>query len=289
MNPFRLFSSSVPRLAGIGLCGLVFTGCAYFGDREGPVVAEPSTPRSELVVLNLREASGWVAFREAEDSGARMENYRMVVIHQDSGKIMYDSIVPLAADLRTHGFEMEARDPRLLNLAHNVDRRIIEPMEAYERARGIEPEVSVDPAPAPDDAPPAPKEPREPPATQPAASTHPPEKDAPPPAPPGARAPEMVEAPASGLSGAVITAVEGEVLTLALDPPDALDEGDRFFLRHPPKVIALPGMEEDYRSRGEVAGLARILTIENGVATAKLLSGEVPDEVYLEPETDDSF
>jgi len=228
------------------------------------------------VAINLQESSGWVAYKDTRDPDPELENYRFLVIRQNSGEVIYDSIVPLAANLKTHGFEMEPNDPRLQNLARNVDQNIIAPMEAYKRRLDAEgsmtgnvPEPMATPAPPPV-------------APESTANPTPAPSQVPTPGPVPPSGPEVVDGPPTSLSGLTVLSVDDQTIAFDMEPPTLLKAGDRLFLRHPPKIIQLPGMEDQIMTQGEVAGLARIIEVEDGAATARLLSGEVPDQVYFE-------
>lgn len=263
---------------------LILNGCAMFSN-NGPKVPTrpppPSPPRSEMVLLNMSEASGWVAYDCDPEAGEETETYRIVVIRQASGEIIYDSQVPLTANLCTHGFEMAPTDPRLEQLARNVDRNIIAPLESHgnseahgnstEKAApgGREPQggISVIDAESKDVEPSDTGSGPEPAAAGESASD--------------TGADTMVP---GKLEGVRIVSVEGKQVTLLQEEDDLLAPGRRYFLRYPPKVIALPGYEQDSLvSKGEVAGLIEVDDVDGTDATARLLSGEAPAEGYLEP------
>lgn len=223
--------------------------------------------RSELVFLNIAEASGWVAYNcNPSDEATETENYRIVVIRQSNNELIYDSLVPLAADLCTHGFEMDPEDPRLQKLGRNVDAEIIEPLEAYQKSLNKEKR--------PSEAPPVQK-PEEP--TAPEERATPPENDG----KEGATATEPAAAAPNtpAASGAIsISGVDGDSVLLQLNNEEIPVAGDRFFLRTPPKIIAIPGTgEKIVTSEGEVTGLVEIVSVENGSARARILSGSAPE------------
>jgi hypothetical protein len=126
LNGFLLF------LFG-GTCLLFSSGCRSTSYSAPRPTVEPAEIRSELMLLNVPEASGWVAYHCTPSEEPEMEDYRVVVIRQQTGTIIYDSQIPLAVDLCTHGFEMAPDDPRLQHLARTVDSSIIEPLEAFRR------------------------------------------------------------------------------------------------------------------------------------------------------------
>lgn len=244
----------------VGTC-LFLSSCASTGRRPRATrTAEPDS-RSELVLLNIPEASGWVAYNCNPGGTPEMEDYRVVVIRQKSGEIIYDSQIPLAADLCTHGFEMAPDDPRLQRLARNVDTEIIDPLEAYQRSleekpmapEPVAPEPEAKASPTPDPAAPGPE----------AADSTP------------ASAPQPAQVKILGMA-------EGRVL-LDLADAETLQPGDRLFLRHNPTVIALPGSDETFvASEGEVAGLVEVVSVKDTSAQAKILSGSVPESGYAE-------
>ncbi len=231
---------------------------------------EPSAPvtedsRSELVFLNIEEASGWVAYN-CNPSGdeTETETYRVVVIRQKSGEVIYDSQIPLAADLCTHGFEMSPEDPRLKKLGRNVDSEIIEPLEAYQKSLEME---KAAPKAAPETKP-------EPAAQETKAQTPAEPKEA------AAPAPKAVEQANLTLP---ILGKDGDAVLLNLKDQEAPAVGDRFFLLTQPEVIAIPGTDEKVIiSKGEVTGLAEIQSVKNETARAKILSGNMPESGVAE-------
>lgn len=124
-------------------CALIF-GCATRDPGLPPRGTTPSGPtETQLVLLNIPEASGWVAFG---GSGEASREYRIVVSRADSDEVIYESRIYLPADLDTHGFEMAHDDPRLLGIARQVDRDILLPLreatlEPEENAATINPAV----------------------------------------------------------------------------------------------------------------------------------------------------
>lgn len=260
------------RLAPLVAVGLT-SGCISLGGRN---TNEPSTvrpTRTQLLMLNRAESSGWVGYTDQAMVNPPTEDYRILVIRQSSGEVLYDSVVPLPQGLRTHGFEMEQGDPRLQNLARQVDRNIIDPMEAYQREIGAAPVAPPPSTPPPDPSP----ETKEEMAPEPEPATSKPE----PPAKPK-EVPALVEGPNSSLSGITVLESKGKTLKLDVEPVDMLKKGDRLYLRLPPKVIVLPGMDNNILTPGEISGLVEVTDSEDGSVTAKLLSGEVPAEMYFE-------
>ena len=249
-----------------------------------PSLIQPT--RTQLVMINRAESSGWVGYTDQAMINPPKEDYRVLVIRQKTGEILYDSVVPLPANLKTHGFEMEPGDPRLQGLARRVDQNIIAPMEAYKQRSG-QSESAPPPPPAPtpvEEAPAPPTSPAEEP-TVPEASVEPPpapKSVEPPAAPKQEGLPALVEGPDSSLTGITVLETAKTSLTLDVEPAGMLQKGDRVYLRRPPKVIVLPGMEENIMTPGEVAGLVEIRSVDDGTVTAKLLSGEIPDQMYFE-------
>lgn len=261
MKQLNLNESS-PRGIPLVLCALslivVVSSCATTPSRRRntSTPAEPNS-RSELVFINMEEASGWVAYEcDSEGDGGETENYRVVVIRQKSGEIIYDSQIPLASNLCTHGFEMAPEDPRLKRLGQNVDREIIEPLEAYQKS--LENETSAETT-----------------AVQPEATSTP--------APPKKEKvkKETVEAeptvPVEAVAAVTITGMDGDFILLDFSQTDLPVAGDRFFLRSTPEVIEIPGTDETVlASEGEVTGLVEIVSVEGTSAQSQLLSGDIP-------------
>lgn len=263
---------------------VISSGCqstSYSAPRQ---TEETKEIRSELVLLNVPEASGWVAYHCTPEDEPEMEDYRVVVIRQQTGTIIYDSQIPLATDLCTHGFEMAPDDPRLLRLARTVDSSIIEPLEAFQRDQP-EPEPTVKSA-----------EPESPAETETSSdATASDEKsetaetgsvedeetatsDEPAGTSVRSRAEEMEEK-----SPFRMGAFENELLHIEVKEAGSLKIGDRLFVRNPPQMIALPGTNEQILvSEGEVIGLVEVVSTEDLTATAKLLNGEIPERGHLE-------
>jgi len=233
------------------LIALLGSGCASVAPRNGT----PPLPRTQLVLLNIGEASGWVAFDCADAAtGGATEDYRIVVINEKTGTVIYESRVPLAADLCSHGFEMAANDPRLIRMARGVDRDIITPIEGPRQspAAGFLPPSSVAPA--------VPAET----AAQTAAKPH--------------NATDAFELPE-------LAVVDATPTSLVLDQGQAraLKMGQRFFIRTEPKIISNPVTGEELMvSKGQVSGLLEITKLEGARAVATLLSGQIPEAGYLE-------
>lgn len=258
-------------------CVILSSGCqsaSYSAPRSSTV--EPAEIRSELVLLNVPEASGWVAYHCTPSEEPEMEDYRVVVIRQQTGTIIYDSQIPLAVDLCTHGFEMAPDDPRLQHLARTVDSSIIEPLEAFRRSR------PAPPAPSPNSAEAAPAPSTS--TTEPAVETETEDMDIsederPRPAESAvtARDEASVERPFE------LGNFENDILHITLKEAGSLTPGDRLFVRNPPQIIALPGTDEQILvSEGEVAGLVEVISTDDLTATAKLLNGEIPENGHLE-------
>lgn len=240
--------------------GLLLTGCASTGSSSGGNTrqAEDDDIRSEMVLLNIPEASGWVAYNCNPTGSQEMEDYRVVVIRQKSGEIIYDSQIPLAVDLCTHGFEMALDDPRLQRLARNVDTEIIGPLEAYQKSLKRE---STETAP-----PPQKKKKPEVEAAAPVADT--PMEAA------GTLTPSVNDDTKPRFK--IVGMKDGDVLLESVGS-EMLNPGDRLFLLTEPKVISIPGSNETLTaSEGEVAGLVEVISVADKSAQAKILSGEAP-------------
>jgi len=231
------------------------SGCAFTNRTPRPSQPQAGeNPRTELVLLNVTEASGWVAYSGPDGKGSQLEEYRIVVIRSRTNELIYDSTVPMASDLRTHGFEMDQNDPRLRRMATAVDRDVIAPLEAFQR----ETTGSVTPPPQPAPTPlPAP----EPEAVKPSPS------EESPPAPAGLRILDLSE----------------KSLRIALPREESAVVGARYFVRAPDRSLRLPGIEEEVVTKGEISGLVEISSVKGLEATATLVSGEIPANATLEP------
>lgn len=223
------------RLPAILLCAagllVVFTGCGT-PTGGGASRQTQSGPRAELVLLNVPEASGWVAFADEEADATETEEYRIVVIRQATGEILYDSRVPLSTALRTHGFEMAGDDPRLVGIARQIEADIIAPV-----AEGDTP------------------------------------------------APRAIPATPADNPLAALQVVSATESTLVLDQGDLnlLQVGTRLFVRTPAQTHTDPRTgEEILISRGEIVALMNVESVEGSRATARILSGDLPEEGYLE-------
>jgi len=251
----------------------LLSSCASVQSRQAPNTPAHQDTRSELVFLNIEESSGWVAYNCNQGDAEELENYRVVVIRQKTGDIIYDSQIPLAANLCTHGFEMAPNDPRLKKLAQNVDDGIIEPLEAYQRSLEQE-ELESKAAKAPV-------------MGEPMAD----EKIAPTPKPSSVSTPQSTPEPAvkrssnptSSQPSIEIVGNDEKQVELRLTKESSLQVGDRLFLRESPTYIRIPGTGEDIlNSEGEVTGLIEISAVEGLSAQAKVLSGEVPKDGIAE-------
>ncbi len=214
------------------------------GSRRTPAPTSPL--RTEFLMLNIAEASGWVAFADSDTSEEDTEDYRIIIQRESTGEVLFESSIPLARGLRTHGFEMSRSDARLLNIASTVDAGILPPLRQLhpDRSDIAETLPSSDPSPASEVIP---------------------------------------DSDISVMTGVhVIDALEN-ALILQLDNPDDFAVGHRIFLRTPPETLqdAETG-DVVILSRGRIAGLLEITELIDDRATATLLSGEIPSEGYLE-------
>ncbi len=234
--------------------GAIFltSGCATSSIfSRAPAEPAEAQPRTELVLLNVSESSGWVAYACEKEHGDEVEEYRIVVLRTRTGEVIYDSTVPLASNLCTHGFEMDANDPRLRRMAQSVDRDLITPLESFQNSQGG---ASAEPPPAP---------PR------------------PPSPPPPAQPPNAPEAAFS-----LVSRADDGTLTLQMTAPGTLQPGQRLFARAPDRVISLAGLEDPVVTRGEITGMLEVVSVDGSQATARRLSGEIPDNaVFLPPES----
>lgn len=269
------FSRHLRLPAACILLVLLASGCASNpSSRPATTRSAPSLPppRTELVLLNIPEGSGWVAYRQKE-TDPEVENYRIVVIRQSTNELIYDSVIPLSASMATHGFELAKDDPRLQNLARNVDSNIIIPLEQV----------------APVSAPPPAGKPTtrsEQAASSPVESA-PVEEPSPTPAPKSGPEPES-EAPAptelkEAESDYSFLEQAGNQIFIDMPEESPLTPGDRLFVREPDRTIALPGTGEQILvSRGTVTGLVTVESVEDNRASARLLSGYLPEDPRFE-------
>jgi len=118
---------------------LLAVGCASTGSSPPDrILRKPAAPpETQLLLLNVAEASGWVAYGAA---GQETQKYRIVVSREDNGLIIYESQVYLSDKLETHGFEMAEDDARLMGIARQVDTGILAPLR----------KAALDAAPPPD-------------------------------------------------------------------------------------------------------------------------------------------
>jgi hypothetical protein len=221
-------------------------------DRRAPQQARPpqrtrparqtGALRTELLMLNIAEASGWVAFVDSEMEQDDTEDYRIVIHRESTGEILFESTIPLARGLRTHGFEMSREDARLLDIAATVDAGILPPLA----------QLQAGPA----------------------------ETSAVPPAPPAETLTQdsisvLTGVQVVGASDNTITLQMlaenilsiGDRIFLRTPPETMQDEATG-------EVLIL--------SRGRIAGLLEVTSITDNLATATLKSGAIPSEGYLE-------
>lgn len=115
------------RLSATVLILSVFAGCGTLSPSPNRDNRAYRPPDTQLILLNVAEGSGWVAFHEGggtEDS----ELYRIRVTRASTGAVIYESTVYLPVHLQTHGFEMAHDDPRLARVAQQVDSEILAPL-----------------------------------------------------------------------------------------------------------------------------------------------------------------
>jgi hypothetical protein len=120
----------------IGTLLLVSVGCQSVQPHRPPPASrlqpvEASPLRTEFLMLNIAEASGWVAFTDSATAAEDTEDYRIVIQRESTGEILFESSIPLARGLRTHGFEMSREDARLVNIASTVDAGILPPLSEF--------------------------------------------------------------------------------------------------------------------------------------------------------------
>lgn len=233
-----------PRLI-ILLCTLVLlnSGCATVSEpRQQHPHHRGSELRTELLMLNFAEASGWVAFTDSSADADDTEDYRITVQRVSTGEVLFASSIPLPRGLQTHGFEMSRQDPRLREIAATADGGILPPLHRRQRAS---------------DDPPAPGGVEEStPLTEETISV--------------LTGVEVLDASAAALTllledpGLLKT---GDRIFLRTPPETMTDTetGDTLIL-----------------SRGRIAGLLEITELEGNRAVATLKSGEIPPEGYLE-------
>lgn len=129
-----------------GILLLVSAGCRSVPDTRTPAHSRtpppaPSPLRTELLLLNIAEASGWVAFTESDSESVDTEDYRIIIQRESTGEILFQSSIPLARGLRTHGFEMSREDARLIQIASAVDTGILPPLSLVDAGRSTSPTV----------------------------------------------------------------------------------------------------------------------------------------------------
>jgi hypothetical protein len=255
------------------VAALVFTGCTTTGPTPRSRNAN-TPPRTELVLLNVPEGSGWVAYRRQDDTD-QVEDYRIVVIRQSTDELIYDSVIPLAASVATHGFELAKDDPRLQNLAQNVDRNIITPLE------NVMPQLADSTAPAPVATP----------APQPVMESEPvsPEPAITPPTPEVVM--EEVASPEPPVYPQLedsdqeypLLRVNGDQVIIGMPAEGSLSPRDRLFVREADRTITLPGeQEQQLVSRGSLTGLIQVESVQGRIATTILLSGYMPENPIFE-------
>jgi hypothetical protein len=252
-------------------CLLFSSGCRSLRSRAAE---EPDEVRSELVLLNVTEASGWVAYHCSPSQDPEMEDYRVVVIRQQTGAIIYDSQIPLASDLCTHGFEMAPDDPRLLSLAQNVDSSIIEPLEAFRRSQSEANNASESETDTTTNS-----------SNEPSAgvaSEHN-MRNVRTAAPSAYTSTVAAQENASEESPYRMTSIENGIVHMVLKDSGSLNQGDRLFVRNPQQIISIPGTGEQVLvSKGEVVGLIEVVSSEGLIASAKRITGEIPGNGHLE-------
>ncbi|MCC5844046.1 MAG: hypothetical protein JJU05_07335 [Verrucomicrobia bacterium] len=102
--------------------------------------------RTEFLMLNIAEASGWVAFTDSTTDAEDTEDYRIVIQRESTGEILFESSIPLARGLRTHGFEMSREDARLIDIASTVDAGILPPLSQLQTPPVTAPETPAAPS-----------------------------------------------------------------------------------------------------------------------------------------------
>lgn len=257
-----LYLSSLAAALFVSSCASIPDSVSYQQNRRTP-------SRTELVLLNVPEGSGWVAYRK-DETDENIEDYRIVVIRQSTDEIMYDSIIPLATSMETHGFELSRDDPRLQNIARNVDRNIIEPLESVmpqiqEERESIadveEPSVISDPT----------QEAETVAITPPVVEESTPQAE--------------VEFPETADPNTPFPFIQrnGDQVFIGMPKPDSLSNGDRLFVRQPDRTLSLPGDEtQSVVTRGSLTGLVQVDYVRGRVATTVLLSGYLPKDPTFE-------
>jgi len=276
MTYLLAFQRTCFRAAPLVIPGILFlTGCATSPIRTGARNLPPEPLRTELVLLNVPEGSGWVAYRQ-DETEEDVEDFRIVVIRQSTSELIYDSVIPLNASLATHGFELSRNDPRLQSLARNVDQKIIEPLEQMVPPEPTRPaEASTEP----DNTVEEPAEVEE---------TEEPE--------PGSMGPESesVSDTASKDGEEVVSSLyrflreEEDVLLISFTEEHPLAAGDELFVREPDRTIDLPGTNEQVLvSKGSVTGLVRVESVSSQIARATVLTGYLPEQPHFEASTEE--
>jgi len=262
--PFSLkHSTRLPLLFCLAL--ILLSGCASSRARRGSDSAATMTPRTELVLLNVPEGSGWVAYRQDEQSD-EVEDYRIVVLRQSNNELIYDSVIPLAASMATHGFELAKDDPRLQALAQNVDRNIIEPLEqvAQEGPPTLSDEENMESDSEEMSSPMEESESLSSVETESETSTVPSEEN-------------------TTVSELTLLSITDSEVMLSAEKDHSHQVGDQFFVREPDRSVSLPGSEEQVIvSKGTVTGLLEVTEVKPTELKASLLSGYLPESPRFE-------
>ncbi len=223
--------------------------------------------RVRFLLLNPHDTSGWIAYEDGESADTEM--YRVVVVRESTGELLYDGRAPLSVNLRESGFEMDEGDPRFQELIQAADRHFVTPL------------MQVAPAPTPQATPPRTPTsgaavPRRSPQTRPQPA---PSAEAAP-----AEAPETTT-PLPQRTSNDITLIEtsGDIVKLNLGTQTDLSAGQRMFMRTPPEILVNPvTQEETVLSRGQITALLEIISVDENRAEARILDGEVPEDGYFE-------
>lgn len=251
----------------------VFSGCASSSGRSA-FRPQRGPTRTELVLLNVPEGSGWVAFKKDEGS-QQIEDYRIVVIRQSTDELIYDSVIPLAASMETHGFELAKDDPRLQDLAMTVDRSIIEPLESVmPQLAAVENDRT---APVAEE---SAGEMAQPSAMRPMSTPRPPAAVEPQDDPTQLEPPQLVESD----QDYPLIRRNGDQVIIQMPAENSLSEGDRLFIREADRTITLPGEDQQKLiSKGSLTGLVQVRSVKGRIANTLLLSGYMPKNPVFEP------
>ncbi|MCH8510624.1 MAG: hypothetical protein LAT83_03130 [Kiritimatiellae bacterium] len=229
---------------------------------QGQRSVPPDRPsRVRFLLLNPHDTSGWIAYDDGESADTEM--YRVVVVRESTGELLYDGRAPLSVNLRESGFEMDEGDPRFQELIQAADRHFVTPLLQMAPAPPQPESTPARPTSAP-----VPRRPTQQPRQLEAS-----------------RQPEAAAPVAPQQSFDEITLIEqtDDIVILHLGEKKGVTVGQRLFMRTPPEILINPAtQEETILSRGRISALLEVISVEDNRAQARLLDGDVPEEGYFE-------